>query len=146
MNKEVENYTSIFVEAVLEKKTESVLALDVSGLTSVADAFIIGSGSSSRQVKSIADSVKKSLSKKGKKPLSMDGEKEGTWVLLDYGDVVIHLFYEPVRRFYDLEGLWMDAPRICESLISSLESKAEPLDSDDEDGYWVEGSDDYEEF
>lgn len=144
MSHEIEKEALVYVEAVLEKKTESVVALDVSPLTSVADIFIIGSGRSTRQVKAIADSVRRTLRKKGKKALSIDGEKEGDWVLLDYGDVVIHLFYEPTRRFYDLEGLWMDAEKICEKLISEKSSVADF--DDEEDDYWIDGEDDYEEY
>jgi len=86
-----------------------VVALDVRELTSVADAFLICSGRSNRQVTAIAESVHRTLKKKGIKPLSVEGKSEGQWVLMDYGDVVIHIFYETVREFYDLDGLWRDA-------------------------------------
>ena len=101
-----------FVRAVREKKSMGVVALDVRKLTSVADAFILCSGRSNRQVSAIAEHVRTSLRAGGRKPLHVEGEKEGHWVLLDYGHVVVHVFYEPVRNFYDLESLWSDAPRI----------------------------------
>ena len=101
-----------FVNAVLNRKAIQVVILDVRKLTSVADAFIICSGRSNRQVTAIADSVQRDLKKKGKKPLNVEGKKEGHWVLMDYGDVIIHIFYESLRKFYDLEGLWIDARRL----------------------------------
>jgi ribosome-associated protein len=101
-----------YVQAIREKKSMGVVALDVRELTSVADAFIVCSGRSNRQVSAIAAHVRFTLRAGGLKPLHVEGEKEGHWVLLDYGHVVIHVFYEPVRDFYDLESLWSDAPRI----------------------------------
>lgn len=101
-----------FVQAVLGKKALSVVMLNVGGLTSLADTFIICSGRSNRQVSAIAEYIRTDLKKQGIAPLSIEGLKEGHWVLMDYGDVVIHVFYDPVRSFYDLEGLWADAPRI----------------------------------
>ena len=101
-----------FVNAVLNRKAIQVVILDVRKLTSVADAFIICSGRSNRQVTAIADSVQRDLKKKGKKPINVEGKKEGHWVLMDYGDVIIHIFYESLRNFYDLEGLWIDARRL----------------------------------
>lgn len=144
MSMEIEKEALIYLEAVLEKKIESVVALKVDELTSVADVFIIGSGRSTRQVKAVSEHVRRALSKKGKKPLAIDGEKEGDWVLLDYGDIVIHLFYEPTRRFYDLEGLWMDAEKICGEFIDAKSS--ESVFEDEEDDYWIEGDEDYEEY
>lgn len=103
---------NLFVTAVLGKKALDIVVLDVSGLTSLADTFIICSGRSNRQVTAIADYIRTDLKKQGVAPLSVEGLQEGHWVLMDYGDVVIHVFYDDVRRFYDLEGLWSDAPRI----------------------------------
>lgn len=101
-----------YVQAVLGKKAESVVILGVHDLTSLADAFIICSGRSNRQVMAIAEHVKTTLKKQNMQALRIEGLKEGHWVLMDYGDVIIHIFYEPVRSFYDLEGLWADAPRL----------------------------------
>jgi ribosome-associated protein len=103
---------NLFVTAVLGKKALDIVVLDVSGLTSLADTFIICSGRSNRQVTAIAEFIRTDLKKKEVAPLSVEGLQEGHWVLMDYGDVVIHVFYDDVRRFYDLEGLWSDAPRI----------------------------------
>jgi ribosome-associated protein len=101
-----------FIDAVLGKKAVKLVVLDVQGLTSIADAFIICSGSSSRQVSAIAEHVERELRKQKIKPLSVEGIQEGQWVLMDYGYVLIHVFLDSVREFYDLEGLWSDARRI----------------------------------
>ncbi len=101
-----------YVKAVLNMKAFDVVVLDVRGLASFADTFIICSGRSHRQVSAIAEFVEKELKKKRMKPLGVEGLRQGHWVLMDYGDVVIHVFYEPIRTFFDLEGLWSDARRI----------------------------------
>lgn len=102
----------LYIKAALGKKAIDVIALDVREVTSIADAFIICSGRSHRQVSAIAEHIQLDLKKKGIRPLSIEGMNEGHWVLLDYGHVVLHVFYQPVRDFYDLEGLWSDAKRI----------------------------------
>ena len=102
----------LYINAVMGKKALDLVVLDVRGLTSVSDIFIICSGRSNRQVSAIAEYIQVNLKKHAIKPLSVEGKKEGHWVLLDYGHVIIHVFYEPVRAFYDLEGLWIDAKRI----------------------------------
>jgi len=114
----------LYVKAALGRKTLGLVVLDVRELTSVADAFIICSGRSNRQVTAIAEFIQTELKKVGKKPLSVEGKKEGHWVLLDYGHVIIHVFYESVRNFYDLEGLWVDAKRIkTKSLIEAIKKE-----------------------
>jgi ribosome-associated protein len=102
----------VYVQAALGKKARELVVLDVRQLTAVADAFIICSGRSNRQVLAIADHIQRALKDQRIRPISVEGTSEGHWVLLDYGDVVIHIFYEPIRSFYNLEGLWMDARRI----------------------------------
>jgi len=86
--------------------------LEVKKLSSFTDYFVICSGHSDRQVQAIAGHIEERLKEGNFRPLSVEGKREGRWVLLDYGDVVIHVFYQPVREFYDLERLWADAPRI----------------------------------
>lgn len=112
---------NLFIKAVSGRKAERIVAMDVRGLTSVADAFIICSGRSSRQVTAIADFVEQDLKKQKIRPLSVEGKKEGQWVLLDYGHVIIHIFYDPIREVFDLEGLWADAKRLeIENIIQSV--------------------------
>jgi len=78
----------------------------------VTDVFVIGSGTSNRHVRSLADDVEMKLREFGERPLRREGADYGRWVLLDYGDIVVHLFDTETRDFYDLERLWADAPRI----------------------------------
>ncbi len=100
------------VRAAIEKKATDLVLLDMRGVSSYTDYFLICSGKSDRQVQAIALRVAEVLEEQGNKPLGLEGTSEGKWVLIDYGDLVIHVFLEPIRRFYDLEGLWIDAPRI----------------------------------
>ena len=112
MNQNLVPDLDIFVGAALGKKAEGLVVLDMAELTSIADAFIICSGRSNRQVSAIADHIVRDLKDKGIRPLSVEGKGEGHWVLIDYGHVIIHVFYTETRRFYDLEGLWSDAKRL----------------------------------
>jgi ribosome-associated protein len=117
----------LYIEAASEKKALNLIVLDVRDLTSIADAFIICSGKSNRQVNAIADSIVAKLKKHKIKPLSVEGTGEGHWVLLDYGHVVIHVFYEPVREFFDLEGLWADAKRITTTTLKKLQNSKDEV-------------------
>lgn len=132
MNNDLNHQLDIYIQAVLGKKAEAVVVLDVRGLTSIADTFIICSGRSNRQVSAIADHVERFLKQQGLRPLSVEGRKEGLWVLMDYGDVIIHVFYEETRSFYDLEGLWVDAKRIVtKSLKNYRQSTAPPFEGEE---------------
>ncbi len=95
----------------LDKKAENVKVLDIQGLSSIADFIVLADGRSDKQVQAIADSVKKGLKKYGK-ALDIEGMKEGNWVVIDYGDVIVHVFHEEVRRFYNLDELWQQAPLV----------------------------------
>ena len=99
-------------QLVVDKKAKDVLILDVRGMTSYADYFVIASGESDRQVSAMADNVLAEMKKaENLRPIGHEGTETGQWVLVDYGEVVVHLFFEEVRAFYDLEGLWADAAR-----------------------------------
>ncbi|HEX8434096.1 ribosome silencing factor [Archangium sp.] len=95
-----------------DKKGLDILILDVRGMTSYADYFVVGSGESDRQVSAMAEHVLGQLKEKdGLRPIGHEGMETGQWVLLDFGEVVAHLFFAEMRSHYDLEGLWADAPR-----------------------------------
>ncbi len=102
----------ILSRAALEKKAEDLVILDVRGISSFADYFVIMSGRSTRHVQGLADAIGQYMSKKRMTQGKVEGFAEGHWVLLDYNDVVVHIFYHESREFYDLEGLWHDAPRV----------------------------------
>ena len=99
-------------EIIRERKAINPVLFEVGKLTSITDYFLITSGSSSRQVQAISRHLSRKMRDKGLKAYGVEGEKEGHWILMDYGDLVIHIFYQPVREFYNLEGLWIEAPRI----------------------------------
>ncbi len=96
----------------LDKKAEDLVILDVRGLASFTDFFVIMSGRSTRHVQGLAEAVDAELGNKRISSSNTEGLQEGLWVLLDYNDVVVHVFYAESRNFYDLEGLWHDAPRL----------------------------------
>ena len=100
------------INASLKRKAKNLTILNIKDLSSFADYFIICSGTSDRQVQSIAASIHENLKNYGIVPLGIEGENIGKWVLMDYEDVIIHVFYEPIREFYDIERLWPDAPRM----------------------------------
>ncbi|MBC8417829.1 MAG: ribosome silencing factor [Desulfobacteraceae bacterium] len=100
------------LKTIKERKAIEPVLLHVENLTSVTDYFLITSGNSTRQVQAIARHLQKTLWESGFRPYGTEGKQEGHWVLMDYGDVVIHIFYQPLRELYDLEGLWIEAPEV----------------------------------
>jgi ribosome-associated protein len=101
------------VAAALDKKAFDLDVLEVTGLTSIADYFLMCSASSERQAQAIADSVIDKLREDDRvKPRLVEGTTPGRWILLDYGDFIFHIFTEDCRRFYGLERLWGDAPNV----------------------------------
>lgn len=97
----------------LDKKAEDVRILDLRGASSFCDYFVICSGHSTRHVQGIVRAIEESLGRKKISARGIEGLEQGHWVLLDYYDVVIHVFHSPVREFYDLEGLWSEAPTVA---------------------------------
>lgn len=100
------------VRVAEDTKAEDVVVLDVRGLSSFTDYFVIMSGRSTRHVQGLAESIEAELRSKRVRASKAEGLQEAMWVLLDFDDVVVHIFYYDQRGFYDLEGLWHDAPRI----------------------------------
>jgi ribosome-associated protein len=97
--------------SALGKKAGDVVVLHLSGLTDIADYFVLASGTSERHVLTISEAIEHDMKEKGITPFSTEGYKEGRWVIIDYGDVVIHVFLESLRELYDLENLWIEAKR-----------------------------------
>ena len=95
-----------------DKKAENITVLNIHKLTFITDYFVIATGFNKRQLQAIADDIEKQLKEEGVRCLGREGYNEAVWVLMDYGDVVIHLFDEEARKTYDLEMLWGDAPRV----------------------------------
>jgi len=98
------------VAALLDKKAEKLVVLNLQGLTTMSDYFVLATAGSDRQAQALADAVEAALKAEGRRPLSIEGYRSAAWILLDYGDVVFHVFHDEARRFYGLERLWGDAP------------------------------------
>ncbi len=103
--------------AAADKKAFEIVALEVSQLTSYTDSLLICSGGSDRQVGAISEEVQRRLRDSGRKPLHVEGASRSDWVLMDYGEIVVHIFTEERRAFYGLENLWGDAPRLDEEAL-----------------------------
>lgn len=100
------------VAALLDKKAFQVVCLELTELTSFADSFVLCSAASDRQVGALADEVQRRLRAGGRRPLHVEGEGATGWMLLDYGDFIVHVFTEERRSYYALDSLWGDAPRL----------------------------------
>lgn len=103
---------TLCVQKALDNKAEDVVVLDVRGISSFTDYFVIMSGRSTRHVQGLAETIKEEMDSKRVSDKNCEGLRDGLWVLLDFNDVVVHIFYKDQRSFYNLEGLWHDAPRI----------------------------------
>lgn len=112
MNKSIKEIALAAAEAADDKKAVDIEVLDVQNLTIIADYFVICSGNSETQVKAIANGIEKSLSDSEIYPKKIAGKQESRWILMDYADVIIHVFHKDEREFYELERLWADAEKI----------------------------------
>lgn len=99
------------VRAASDKKAKDITVIDVGSFLAITDHFLICSGGSDRQVRTITEEIERLLAEEKRKPIRREGSPEGGWMLLDYGDFVVHVFTDEMRGFYDLERLWKDAPR-----------------------------------
>jgi ribosome-associated protein len=122
-------FAKAMVAAALDKKAIEPVLIDVSGRASYADFIAVVSGRSDRQVEAIADGICEAGAKHGRRPLGQEGARNGRWVLIDFGDVVLHVFYHPLREVFDIESLWIDAPRV--KLQVPAEARADAARSHD---------------
>lgn len=100
------------VEAALTKNAYEPVLLDVAKTSCYTDFILVLSGRSVRQVEAVCEAIQLGLKQRGHDAMGVEGQRGGQWYLLDYGDLVIHIFYHPVREYYNLEGLWSEAPRV----------------------------------
>jgi ribosome-associated protein len=100
------------IQAAANKKAENMKILDLGKISSFTDYFVVCSGHSDRQVQAIADSIVIQLKEDGFAPISVEGYREGRWIVVDFGDVVIHVFLDALREYYDIEQLWHDARKV----------------------------------
>ena len=109
---ETEDAVTMAAHAASDKKATDLVVLDLRKVATFTEYFLICTGTSTRQVQAISDAIEEALRKNGKRPSHIEGYSSGEWILLDYGDFIAHVFGAPSRRFYDLERLWRDAPRV----------------------------------
>lgn len=109
---ETEDAVMIAARAASDKKATDLVLLDLRTAASFTEYFLICTGASTRQVQTISNAIEEALLKSGKRPLHIEGYSSAEWILLDYGDFIVHVFGAASRRFYDLERLWRDAPRV----------------------------------
>jgi ribosome-associated protein len=109
---EPEDAVMIAAHAGSEKKATDLVLLDLRQVASFTEYFLICTGASTRQVQAISNAIEETLRKSGKRPLHIEGYSSAEWILLDYGDFIVHVFSPASRHFYDLERLWRDAPRV----------------------------------
>ncbi|MDP9386627.1 MAG: ribosome silencing factor [Actinomycetota bacterium] len=110
---DIRQMAAVAARAAAAKKADEPVVLDVASVLAITDAFVVTSGANPRQVRSIAEEVEAQVAEAGgPRPLRIEGLDDARWVLLDYGDFVVHVFLDEVRRYYDLERLWADAPRL----------------------------------
>jgi len=109
---EPEDLVKIAANAASEKKATDLVLLDLRKIVSFTEFFLICTGASTRQVQAISNAIEETLRKGGKRPFHIEGYSSAEWILLDYGDFIVHIFSPASRRFYDLERLWRDAPRV----------------------------------
>ena len=124
MNESIENRVRLAAAAALDKKAYDLDVLAVAKLTSIADYFILTSAGNERQAQAIADNVLDKLRDIGVKPLLVEGTLPGRWVLLDFGDFIVHIFTDEARRFYGLERLWGDAPNVTAEYTEEADRRA----------------------
>ena len=104
--------TKLAIEALEDKKAEDIQVIDISEVSVIADYFIIASGNNLNQVQAIVDNVEEQLGRAGYEPKQVEGTRGSNWILMDYGDVIIHVFDEENRLFYDLERIWRDGKEL----------------------------------
>lgn len=108
----LEEKLKLIIKTLDTKKAEDIQAIKISDLTIIADYFIIANGMSSTQTRALADEVEFKMKQQGAEPLRVEGERGANWIIIDYGDVVVHVFYKETREHYNLERLWADGEHI----------------------------------
>ena len=104
--------TKVIYNALDDKKGENIKILDISSVSVIADYFVIASGSNTNQVQAMADSVREALGRAGHEPRQVEGYGSANWILMDYNDIIVHIFSDESRTFYDLERIWRDGKEV----------------------------------
>ena len=104
--------TKLAIAALEDKKANDVRVIDIAGVSVIADYFVIASGSNTNQVQAMADSVREALGRAGHEPRQVEGYGSANWILMDYNDIIVHIFSDESRTFYDLERVWRDGKEV----------------------------------
>ncbi|MFZ8832492.1 MAG: ribosome silencing factor [Thermodesulfobacteriaceae bacterium] len=126
---DVETLKDLIIKLLEDKKGEEILPIDLRKKVDFTDYFLLCTAHSTKHAQGLADYVTLELKKIGIMPLSVEGMEQGNWIVLDYGSIVVHIFYEPIRRLYNLEELWLDQPqrrvkKLSQEQIDSLQSSS----------------------
>ncbi len=124
MNKSKE-MTRLAIKALEDKKGNDIRVIDIQDVSIIADYFIIASGSNRNQVQTMADNVEEVLGRAGYEPRQMEGYGTATWILMDYNDIIVHIFSEEDRLFYDLERIWRDGKSVSIDEFKNIDSKVD---------------------
>jgi ribosome-associated protein len=116
----------LITRTALQKKPQDPILLDVEASSSFTHYFLILSGTSTRQTQALASHLQETLGKQGIRPRGIEGQEAGQWILMDYDEVIVHIFYESTRPFYDLEGLWLEAPKVSLPAEDLMETRPVP--------------------
>lgn len=119
MNNPAKEMAKIAYNALEDKKSEDIRVIEIANISIIADYFIIANGNSSSQVDAMVDAVEESLGKEGYHPKRVEGVRSSGWILMDYGDVVIHIFSKEDRLFYDLERIWRDGNTVSKEELEA---------------------------
>ncbi len=117
--------TTLAIKALEDKKGNDIRVIDIQDVSIIADYFIIASGSNRNQVQTMADNVEEVLGRSGYEPRQLEGYSTATWILMDYNDIIVHIFSEEDRLFYDLERIWRDVKNVDIDQFRNIDSKAE---------------------
>ena len=117
--------TTLAIKALEDKKGNDIRVNDIQDVSIIADYFIIASGSNRNQVQTMADNVEEVLGRAGYEPRQLEGYGTATWILMDYNDIIVHIFSEEDRLFYDLERIWRDGKNVDINQFRNIDSKAE---------------------
>ncbi len=115
--------TKIAIRALEERKAGDIRLIDIHGVSVIADYFLIASGANTRQIQALADNVEKELGKAGYEPRQIEGYASASWILMDYNDIIIHIFSEESRIFYDLERIWRDGVDVNIDTLKNTENE-----------------------
>ena len=117
--------TTLAIKALEDKKGNDIRVIDIQDVSIIADYFIIASGSNRNQVQTMADNVEEVLGRAGYEPRQLEGYGTATWILMDYNDIIVHIFSEEDRLFYDLERIWRDGKNVDINQFRNIDSKAQ---------------------